>query len=56
MGKFLAALVLLLVGSVIFAAIRKFRGGRFFDSEPGDPRSLKELAERSIAEKSGPHS
>ena len=33
----------LLVGSVIFAVVRRIRGGRLFD--PG-PRSLKEMIEQ----------
>jgi hypothetical protein len=52
LGKFLIALIVLLIGSALFASFRKIRGGKFFDRGPDDPGSLKELAERNISEKS----
>lgn len=47
MTKFFVALLVLLAGSILWAAVRKLRGGAFFErSDPREPQSLKEMVER----------
>lgn len=46
MLKFALALIFLLTGSIAYALIRKLRHGGPFIEQNGEPRSLREFAER----------
>jgi hypothetical protein len=51
MIKFALGLIVLLVGSVIFAVLRKARYGGPLIETDGEPHSLREMVERRRSEK-----
>jgi hypothetical protein len=51
MLKFGLGLILLLIGSIVFAILRKMRYGGPLIEQDGSPRTLREVVERRRSEK-----
>jgi hypothetical protein len=49
MIKFALGLIVLLIGSMIFAVVRKVRHGGPIIEQDGEPHSLREMVERKRA-------